>query len=135
MEKLARKKSDETPNVVVRLANLLRYMLYKSSDDTAPLSEEIRILENYIQLERIRYGERLQVCFTKEIDDYTQLISPLILLPFIENAFKHGVDDTAEFTKIYIYATLFKGELNVVVKNKHNPDCEGIALELQEVLK
>lgn len=122
---LARKKSDETPNVVVRLADLLRYMLYKSSDDTIPISEEIRILENYVQLERIRYGERLQVCFTKEIDDYTQLISPLILLPLIENAFKHGVDEAVEFTKIYIHATLFKGELNIVVKNKHNPACKG----------
>ena len=119
---LARKKSDKTPEVVVRLAKLLRFMLYESAKDTIPIAEEIQILEDYVQLERLRYSNRLEVCFHKEIDDYNQLIAPLILLPFIENAFKHGVNDTINSTGISIKATLEKGQLAFVVKNSHDHD-------------
>ena len=119
---LARKKSDKTPEVVVKLAKLLRFMLYESAKDTIPISEEIKILEDYVQLEKIRYSNRLEVCFNQEIDDYNQLIAPLILLPFVENAFKHGVNDTINSTGISINATLENGHLTFVVKNDHDHD-------------
>ncbi len=122
---LARKKSNETPEVVVRLANLLRFMLYESANHTIPISEEIKILDDYVELEKIRYSKRLEICFTKEIDDYHQLISPLILLPFIENAFKHGVSDTVDSTVIAISATLNKGQLAFLVKNSHSNSGDG----------
>jgi LytS/YehU family sensor histidine kinase len=120
---LARKKSDETQEVVLKLANLLRFMLYESASKTIPIDKEIRILEDYVQLEKMRYIKKLEICFCKEIDDYDQLISPLILLPFVENAFKHGTNDIINSTRISINAKLNLGYLNFIVKNNHNNNC------------
>jgi two-component system LytT family sensor kinase len=121
---LARKKSDETQEVVLKLANLLRFMLYESASKTIPINKEIRILEDYVQLEKMRYIKPLEVCFCKEIDDYDQLISPLILLPFVENAFKHGTNSTINSTSISINAKLNQGYLNFIVRNNHNNNCK-----------
>ena len=119
---LARKKSDKTPEVVVRLSKLLRFMLYESAKNTIPIMEEIRILEDYIQLEKIRHGNRFDVCIQKEIDDYDQMIAPLILLPFIENAFKHGINETIDDTSIEVKVELKGGQLAFFVKNSHDRD-------------
>jgi two-component system LytT family sensor kinase len=117
---LARKKSDKTPEIVLKLSKLLRFMLYESGRDTIPIADEIRILEDYVQLEKIRYNERLQLSFHQQIDEMGQLITPLILLPFIENAFKHGVSETTDDTRIDISISLQKGQLNFCVNNSHN---------------
>ena len=116
---LARKKSDKTPEVVVRLSKLLRFMLYESAKDSIPISEEIQILEDYVQLEKIRHSNRLDICFYKEIDNYNYPIAPLILLPFIENAFKHGINETINETSIEIKIELKEGQLAFFVKNSH----------------
>lgn len=116
---LARKKSDKTPEVVVRLSKLLRFMLYESAKETVPIEEEIRILEDYVQLEEIRHTKKLNIIFQKEIDNYNQLIAPLILLPFIENSFKHGINETLEETTIVIKIKLVEGQLNFYVMNSH----------------
>ena len=117
---LARKKSNDTAGVVVKLAHLLRFMLYESAKDTIPISEEIKILDDYVELEKIRYSKRLEVHFNKQVDDYSQLISPLILLPFVENAFKHGVNDTINSITISVDVRLHKGWLTFTVENTHN---------------
>jgi len=122
---MALEKADETPQVVVELASMLRYMLYKSVNGTVPVAEEIKILENYIQLEKIRHNEQIDVFFKKEIDDYEQMISPLILLPFLENAFKHGVDNAKDSAVISMDATLNKGQLVFMVKNSHKNQSDG----------
>jgi LytS/YehU family sensor histidine kinase len=124
---LARKKSDKTPEVVVRLSKLLRFMLYESAKESIPIAEEIRILEDYVQLEKIRHSNRLDICFEKEIDNYNQPIAPLILLPFIENAFKHGINETLDETSIEIKVELKDGHLAFVVKNSHEGE-EGIPI-------
>ena len=126
---LARKKSDKTPEIVMKLSKLLRFMLYESGRDTIPIADEIRILEDYVQLEKIRYNERLQLSFDQQIDDRSQLITPLILLPFIENAFKHGVSETTDDTRIGIRINLQNGQLNFCVDNSHNGTA---STELQE---
>jgi two-component system LytT family sensor kinase len=117
---LARKKSDKTPEIVMRLSKLLRFMLYESGRETIPIADEIRILEDYVQLEKIRYNERLQLSFEQHIDDLNQLITPLILLPFVENAFKHGVSETTDDTRIDIRIALQNGQLSFSVNNSHN---------------
>jgi len=116
---LARKKSDKTPEVVIRLSKLLRFMLYESAKEVVPIEEEIRILEDYVQLEEIRHTKKLDIIFEKEIDNYNQLIAPLILLPFIENAFKHGINETIEETTIIIKIKLVGGQLSFYVMNSH----------------
>ena len=114
---LTRKKSDKAPEVVMKLAELLSFMLYKSSVDTITIQEEIRVLEDYIELEKIRYSERLSVSFTKHIDDPSQRIIPLLFLPLVENAFKHGVSETRFDSYVHIDLKVNNGLLNFSIEN------------------
>ena len=121
---LARKKSDDTADVVMKLSKLLRFMLYESKKDSISISEELRMLNDYIELERIRYNERLTIRFTRNIDNESQPIAPLILLPFVENAFKHGAGETRFNSFIDISAQLQKGRLNFIVENSKDDNGE-----------
>ncbi len=121
---LARKKSDDTADVVMKLSKLLRFMLYESKKDRISISDELKMLNDYIELEKIRYNERLTIRFTRSIDDDTHPIAPLILLPFVENAFKHGAGETRFNSYIDISAQLRKGHLNFIVENSKEDDGE-----------
>jgi hypothetical protein len=114
---LARKKSDDTADVVMKLSKLLRFMLYESKKERIPVSGEIRMIEDYLELEKIRYNERLTIKLEKDIDDTSQLIAPLLLLPFIENAFKHGASETRFDSYIHIKVHLKGGILNFCIEN------------------
>ncbi|RYF84869.1 MAG: histidine kinase [Chitinophagaceae bacterium] len=114
---LARKKSDQTPEVVMKLSKLLRFMLYESAKPFIKIEDEIKILEDYIELERIRYNERLTVNFYREIDNLGEEISPLLLLPFVENAFKHGPGESHFDAYIHIDMVLENGVLHFSVEN------------------
>ncbi len=114
---LARKKSDDAPEAVMRLSELLRFMLYESGGQFISLSEEIKVLEDYIGLERIRYDDRLRICFKMTIDSDAYRISPLLLLPFVENAFKHGVSESRFASFINISITAKNSQLDMLVEN------------------
>ncbi len=90
---LTLKKSDRAPEVVLRLSGLVNYMLYDASATRVALSKEIETLHNYIALERIRYGDNLDIFFEVSGNINGSQIAPLLLLPFVENSFKHGVSD------------------------------------------
>ena len=83
-------RSDKAPEIVLKLSNLLRFMIYESKAAQIPLSKEISLLQAYIDLEQLRYGDRLDVSFSCRGDIEGKQIAPLLLLPFLENAFKHG---------------------------------------------
>lgn len=121
---LARKKSDDTANVVMKLSKLLRFMLYESRKERIPLADELRMIDDYLELQKIRYNERLTIDFFKEIDDPTQQVSPLLLLPFIENAFKHGVSETRFVSYIRIDTKLEKGILQFFIENSKEENGE-----------
>ncbi len=87
---LSLKKSEYTPDVILKLSNLLDYILYQVQKPKVVLSEEVAHIEEYIDLEKIRFQDRLKVTFTTHIENETILIPPMLFLPFIENAFKHG---------------------------------------------
>jgi two-component system, LytTR family, sensor kinase len=92
---LTLQKSDLAPEVVLKLSSLMSYMLYESGAPYVPLDKEIANLENYIALERLRFGKRLSLSFEKEgIPPDPVRIPPLILLTFVENSFKHGMSQT-----------------------------------------
>ena len=114
---LARKKSDDTADVVMKLSKLLRFMLYEAKKNRISLADEIHMIESYLELERIRYNERLKISFNKNIDDPMQEIAPMILLPFIENAFKHGAAETRFASYICIDLQLAKGTLTFNIEN------------------
>ncbi len=129
-------KSDKTPDIVLKLSDLLDYMIYKSNDLFVPLSKELEILKSYIELEKMRYNERLDFKFDIKGESGTYEIAPLILLPFVENSFKHGASKDRAKPSIHISldiepAFLFLKVINSVPAEKKNdmPENEGIGLK------
>lgn len=114
---LARKKSDDTPELVMKLSELLRFMLYESNEPFITLTDEIKVLTDYLELEKMRYNERLTVTFHKETDSEHYMIAPLLLLPFVENAFKHGVSETRFNSFIAIDMQVKEGILVFRIRN------------------
>lgn len=121
---LARKKSDLTADVVMRLSKILRFMLYECTSPSIALCEEIKVLQDYIALEQLRYNERLSVQFEEEVDEPHTPIAPLLLLPLVENAFKHGVSETRFASKVEIGLSLKQKRLNFRVLNSKAQDLE-----------
>lgn len=114
---LARKKSDETADVVMKLSKLLRFMLYETKSEQIRICDEIRILDDYIELERLRYNDRLTISSIREIDDENEPIAPLLLIPFVENAFKHGASETRFESFINLEMTVKNGILDFYIEN------------------
>ena len=83
-------------HLVEGLADMLRYMLYETNQPLVPLQKELQLLENYISLESIRYGNRLDIHTEITGDGGELYIAPLLLIPFLENSFKHGTSNTIE---------------------------------------
>lgn len=86
----ALKKADQTPDMILKLSNLLDYLLYQAKKPVVSISEEIAHLEDYIELEKMRFNDTLNVDFNYNIEDENMSIAPMLLLPFVENSFKHG---------------------------------------------
>ncbi len=114
---LTLKSSKEAPEVVLKLSDLLSYMLYDCTADTVALDKEVRLVEDYIALEKIRYGDRLNVSFNLLGEINGRAIAPLMILPFIENAFKHGVSEELDESWISIDLTLKPETLTLKVEN------------------
>lgn len=113
---LAMKKSDKTPEVVMKLSELMSYVLYEADKESVPLSKELEQVERYVALEQIRYENRFEVDIKTEGDIDMLNIPPLILLPFVENSFKHGINKSAKDGWISIIVRT-NGELNFTIRN------------------
>jgi sensor histidine kinase YesM len=88
---LSRRKPEMVEPVVVKLSELMRYMIYETNDSIVPISKELVYLESYIDLQKIRFGEDIKIDFRHELGPKSSHIEPMLLIPFVENAFKHGV--------------------------------------------
>ncbi|WP_296703925.1 histidine kinase [Algoriphagus sp.] len=110
-------KSDQTPETVLDLSNLLRYMLYEVEEEMVPLTKEVEMLENYVELQKIRMEENSTVDFTILGNLDGVKIAPLLLFPLVENAFKHGMKDNAEQAFIDIRLKVDSG-ISFSIKNK-----------------
>lgn len=93
---LTLKKSDLAPDMVLKLSEMLDYMLYHSNEKEVLLKEEIELIRAYLELEKIRYGTRLHLTTTIQGDSNGRYIAPLLLLPFVENSFKHGASSKTD---------------------------------------
>ncbi|UOB16800.1 sensor histidine kinase [Abyssalbus ytuae] len=87
------KKSDYAPDLVVKLSDFMRYVIYDTNKKSISLLDEINHIDNYIELEKIRYGKRVNAKVTIQGNIDGVKVVPMLFLPFIENAFKHGVKD------------------------------------------
>jgi LytS/YehU family sensor histidine kinase len=131
-------KSKKTPDIVLKLADLLDYMIYKSNDKFVPLTKELEIVEGYIELEKMRYNERLDLKYELIGDPDSHEIAPLILLPFIENCFKHGASKDRIKPSINIQidiepSCLTLKAINSIPKEKHQNDSENSGIGLSNV--
>lgn len=113
---LARQKSDQTPDVILKLSDLMRYIIYEANTSKVLLSREINHLENYIDLQKIRLSEIVQVSFRVIGTAGILQIEPLLFSGFLENAFKHGIDYSRP-GKIDILLEIKEDGLIFVVKN------------------
>jgi two-component system, LytTR family, sensor kinase len=109
-------KSDRTPEAVVKLSELMRYIIYDTERKVVPLSKEVEYIINYIELQRLRLPDEVKVKLSTDLGESDAVIEPLLLLPFVENAFKHGVD-VEKGGKIAIDIKLTGNVLNLHVEN------------------
>ena len=116
---LAYQKSEKTPEAILKLSEIMRYMLYESNENKVPLLEEIRYLKNYIELQKLRFKDKAYINFEVDEDIQDQKITPLILISFVENAFKHGVATDKE-NPITIVLNVSTNKLFFQVLNRKN---------------
>lgn len=131
---LAYQKSDTTPEAILKLSEIMRYMLYESNDNRVDLAKELQYLQNYIDLQKIRFGNKAFVEFKITGEVGVQKIVPLLLIAFIENAFKHGVANDPSMP-IRLFINLDAENLHFYTENKkhmNNRDIEG-GIGLQNV--
>src|SRR5690606_35993498 len=95
---------------------IMRYMLYESNEETVMLDDEINYLQNYIELQKLRFKENVYVDLKVSIDEHDHRIMPLLLISFLENAFKHGIStDAAKPIRITIH--VHEGRLHFKAEN------------------
>ncbi|NCD70367.1 sensor histidine kinase [Mucilaginibacter agri] len=124
---LAYQRSETTPEAVLKLSEIMRYMLYECNDNKVDLDKELKYLQNYIDLQKIRFGNKAFIDYTVNGEVDHQRIVPLLLISFVENAFKHGVANDPEHP-IVLTLTVSESKLNFYVHNKkhqHNRDAAG----------
>lgn len=119
---LAYSQSPNTTEVIEKLSKMMRYMIYESNHAQVPLSKEIEYMQNYISLEQLRLNNEIPISFEVKGNPDQVMIVPLILITFLENAFKHGVstNDSGAWVKIQIQATT-DGNCVYTVENSKLP--------------
>ncbi|WP_178985181.1 sensor histidine kinase [Winogradskyella helgolandensis] len=127
----ALKKADETPEMILKLSNLLDYLLYQVDKPLVSLNDEINHIEDYISLEQMRFNDTLNVQFSKKIHSETIEIAPMLLIPFVENSFKHGKIKNGSLN-IAISIEANADDITFIIKNsytKASSSGDGIGLE------
>lgn len=125
---LSLEKSEKTPKIILKLSELMRYLLYETKTKRQSLEKELICIQNYLDLEKIRYGDLLKVDTQISGDIFDKKIAPILLLSFIENAFKHGANKIIGNVKIdinfkvvenFLYFTI-SNPIPKIVKQKQN---------------
>ncbi|MBL4939322.1 MAG: histidine kinase [Lutibacter sp.] len=129
----ALKQSKDTPEIILKLSNLLDYILYQVNKPKVSLKEEVLHIQKYIELEKIRFQDTLKVTFKLNKISEEALVSPMLLIPFVENAFKHG-DIVNGFLTVEVEVSLIDDKLDFTIKNTvlsddKNEEEKGIGLE------
>jgi two-component system, LytTR family, sensor kinase len=133
---LAHKHSAQTEDAIVKLSTIMRYMIYESNEDKVQLFQELQYLEDYIDIQRLRMPEDIVVDYAVQGNPAGLKIEPMLLVPFVENAFKHGIS-YAEPSFIAIAVAIEKNQVRLVVENSIFPQrvAEKGGIGLQNVRK
>ncbi|MBO0931950.1 sensor histidine kinase [Fibrella aquatilis] len=116
MRWLARQKSDQTEEAIMRLSDMLRYMIYQADRGPVALAKETDYLTDYVTLQQLRLAPHNQLVFETDLDDDRVLIEPLLLIPFVENAVKYGLHHEHE-SAVVIRLRLKQGTLRFSTRN------------------
>lgn len=116
----ALERSHKTPQLILKLSSLLSYMLYECKANEVLLKKEVEIMKDYIDLERERYGDKIDISVNIEGSIQDRFIAPLLILPFLENAFKHGTSEQIEHPWMSIDLAVKDGVLKCKVVNSKN---------------
>ena len=119
---LSLQKSDKAPEMVVRLADIMRYLIYECNEEKIPLNKEIEFIRNYIEIEKMRY--KADVRFTVDGETDAIMIEPFLFISFIENGFKHALDNSFSEPFIYINLKVSASQIVLNVINSSNADLE-----------
>jgi len=115
-------KSEKAPDLILKLSDLMKYFLYETGKDYQTLKNEIDHIKDYIEIERLRYDETLKIDFNIEGEIKKTMIKPLLLIPLVENAFKHGARNSEKNPYININLIVTKSLINFKVENSsQNP--------------
>ncbi len=114
---LAVEKSNKTPKIILKLSELMRYLLYDTKHKRQTLENEILCIQNYLDLEKVRHGESLEINMSITGDIHDKKIAPILLLSFVENAFKHGAKKNIGNVKIDISFTIENDFLYFTISN------------------
>lgn len=112
--------SPKTPGLILKLSSLLSYMLYDCKEEEVLLEKEIEIMKNYIDLEKERYGNKIEISWDVEGEIKDKYIAPLLMLPFLENAFKHGTSEQLEKPWLSVDISVRHDMLRCKIANSKN---------------
>ncbi len=118
---LSLQQSPQTPESILQLSDLMRYVIYKGQEPLVGIGEEVKYLEDYIQLQQIRLKKTPDLRFTQNITDPALQIPPMLLIVFIENAFKHGIEPAEENAFLHIHLQCEIGQLYFSCENSFEP--------------
>lgn len=112
--------SSKTPGLILKLSSLLSYMLYDCRSEEVLLEKEVEVMKAYVDLEKERYGNRLEISWNVEGDVKDKFVAPLLLLPFLENAFKHGTSEHLETPWLSVDIAVKMHTLRCKIANSKN---------------
>lgn len=111
------RKSDLAPEIVLRLADMMRYMLYECNEKWVPLQREITYMENYLELEKLRHGEKADVHLHVQGEPGEMRVPPLLFIPFLENSFKHGLARSMDKGFVEVVLMIEPDEIHFSITN------------------
>jgi len=117
---LSKKKSEETPEMILKLSEILDYTIYECNVDRVPLSREWELIENYADLQALRHQDQMTIVMNQDIQNEKAYVAPLILISLVENAFKHGLKGRREGAIIDVSLLEKNGELIFKIYNTRN---------------
>jgi sensor histidine kinase YesM len=118
---LTLKKDDRAPEIVMKLSEMMRYMLYDCNERRVMLSKEVHYITNYLELEKLRQGKKCEVNFEVEGEITDQRIAPLMFIPFLENSFKHGLNTLITEGYVHIKLKVKEDHIKLKIENSKAP--------------
>lgn len=114
---LTLKKSDKAPEIVIKLSEMMRYMLYECNERRVPLNKEVNYIQNYLDLEKLRQSGHSDISLKVEGQITDQMIAPMIFIPFLENSFKHGLNHQIGDGYVHVNMKVLENKLLLRIMN------------------